>query len=424
MRVTNDSLRARPRTPNARRPSMTRMLVRVWWSKRIFIAVALLGSASLVSTTRERRGVGVTARERSGLGGDGASKGARRREGGFDDVKSEDRAIDNSTRRDGDIAEPPCDSLTPDRVYEVREGAASAPTLPRAWDEYILRGDDLPRTERACESAQRRNYTRFLTWKTMCVPSVKVTYIKSFLECMPDLRYVFFTDRGITKFLNEYVKESGIAGMEEAVRKMNTTRSHRGLKLAEMSRPLLLEQFGGLMFDLDVECTQSWRPILSEFEALMVLEPGDESGGGIYHHFDSSKPHVISPLLADFSSTKYVLSSVMAAGKAHSSFFRELAAYMARTVNDARFQVDLNPVINIGPGFHYSFLEHWFVRKPPRSKGAAVASYLLHFANCSACLGVHHGGCTWCNETFEPMGDACVDIREIIPADRLTLMDG
>ena len=47
-------------------------------------------------------------------------------------------------------------------------------------------------------------------------------------------------------------------------------------------------------------------------------------------------------------------------------FFRELAAYMARTVNDARFQVDLNPVINIGPGFHYSFLEHWFVRKPPR----------------------------------------------------------
>ena len=149
MRVTNDSLRARPRTPNARRPSMTRMLVRVWWSKRIFIAVALLGSASLVSTTRERRGVGVTARERSGLGGDGASKGARRREGGFDDVKSEDRAIDNSTRRDGDIAEPPCDSLTPDRVYEVREGAASAPTLPRAWDEYILRGDDLPRTERA-----------------------------------------------------------------------------------------------------------------------------------------------------------------------------------------------------------------------------------------------------------------------------------
>ena len=47
-------------------------------------------------------------------------------------------------------------------------------------------------------------------------------------------------------------------------------------------------------------------------------------------------------------------------------FFRELAAYMARTVNDAQFQVDSKAVINTGLGVHYSFLEHWFVRKPPR----------------------------------------------------------
>ena len=173
------------------------------------------------------------------------------------------------------------------------------------------------------------------------------------------------------------------------------------------------------MFDLDVECKQSWRPILSEFEALMVLEPGDESGGGIYHHFDSSKPHVISPLLADFSSTKYVLSSVMAAGKAHSTFFRELAAYMARTVNDARFQVDLNPVINIGPST--IVFRTLFMRKPLSKRGQW--RHICFTLPTSACLGVHHG-CTWCDETFEPMGDACVDIREILPADRLTLMDG
>ena len=226
----------------------------------------------------------------------------------------------------------------------------------------------------------------------VCAECKKLHTSNLFSSACTDLRHAFFTDRGITKFLNEYVKESGIAGMEEAVRKMNTTRSHRGLKLAEMSRPLLLEQFGGLMFDLDVECKQSWRPILSEFEALMVLEPGDESGGGIYHHFDSSKPHVISPLLADFSSTKYVLSSVMAAGKAHSSFFRELAAYMARTVNDARFQVDLNPVINIGPGFHYSFLEHWFVRKPPRSKGP---QWRVIFASLCQLFGVSWRSSRW-----------------------------
>ena len=88
---------------------------------------------------------------------------------------------------------------------------------------------------------------------------------------------------------------------------------------------------------------------------LMVLEPGDESRGGIYQHFDSSKPNVTSPLLADFSSRINVLSSVMAAGKPHSDFFRELAAFMVRTVNDARFQVEINPVANIGPVFIIAF---------------------------------------------------------------------
>ena len=114
----------------------------------------------------------------------------------------------------------------------------------------------------------------------------------------------------------------------------------------------------------------------------------------------------------------------MAASKAHSDFFRELARFMAHTVNDANFQLDTNPVVNIGPRFHYTFLEHWFARKLPRSKGAAIASYLLHFSECLACLGVHHGGCTWCDENFEPKGDACVDIREIFPVDKLTIMDG
>ena len=126
----------------------------------------------------------------------------------------------------------------------------------------------------------------------------------------------------------------------------------------------------------------------------MVLEPGDENRGGIYQQFDSSKTNVISPLLADFSSRINVLSSVMAAGKPHSGFFRELAAFMVRTVNDMHFQEEMNPVINMGLVFHYSFLEDWFAHKPLQAKGAAVASYLLHFANCSASLGVHHGGCT------------------------------
>uniref|UniRef100_A0A7R9T2S1 Uncharacterized protein n=1 Tax=Ostreococcus sp. 'lucimarinus' TaxID=242159 RepID=A0A7R9T2S1_9CHLO len=362
------------------------------------------------------------ARARPGLADD-VSRASGRGDGGFARATSDggDDAFANDPREDGDDGDAPCDA--PRRVREVREGAASA-TPTRVWDEYVLRGNDLPQTEYACEGASRREYTRFLTWKTTCVPAVKAPFIKSFLECMPDLRYVFFTDKGIAKFLDEYAKESGIEGMDEAVRKMNSSRSNHGLKLAEMSRPLLLEKFGGLAFDLDVECKKSWRPILSEFEALMVLEPGDESRGGIYQHFDSSKPDVISPLLADFSSKIDVLSSVMAAGKPHSDFFRELAAFMARTVNDAHFQVEINPVVNIGPVFHYSFLEHWFAHKPPRAKGAAVASYLLHFANCSACLGVHHGGCTWCDENFEPKGDACVDIREILPGDKLTIMDG
>ena len=348
--------------------------------------------------------------------------GLRWRPGKFGDKEPEDNAINNANKmKSGDTA--PCDASAADRVYEVRQGPAS--TAPkRIWDEYILRGNDLPLSENKCQGAREREYTRFLTWKTTCVPGVKAPYIQSFLECMPDLRYIFFTDKGIAKFLNEYAKQSGIEGMEDAVRKMNTTRSYRGLKLAEMSRPLLLEHFGGLMFDLDVECKRSWRPILSEFDALMVLEPGDESGGGIYQYFDSSRPEVISPLLAEFSSKKYVLSSVMAASKAHSDFFRELARFMARTVNDANFQLDTNPVVNIGPRFHYMFLEHWFARKLPRSKGAAVASYLLHFSDCLACLGVHHGGCTWCDENYEPKGDACVDIREILPADKLTIMDG
>lgn len=398
--------------------------VRAWRSKHVFIAVALLGSACVVASSRERRLFSSSrrARSRPGLATD-ASRASRRGDGGFAHATSDggDNAFANDPREDGDDADAPCDA--PRRVREVREGAASA-TPKRVWDEYILRGNDLPQTEYACEGASRREYTRFLTWKTTCVPDVKAPFIKSFLECMPDLRYVFFTDKGIAKFLDEYAKESGIEGMDEAVRKMSSSRSNHGLKLAEMSRPLLLEKFGGLAFDLDVECKKSWRPILSEFEALMVLEPGDESRGGIYQHFDSSKPNVISPLLADFSSRIDVLSSVMAAGKPHSDFFRELAAFMARTVNDAHFQVEINPVVNIGPVFHYSFLEYWFVHKPPRAKGAAVASYLLHFANCSACLGVHHGGCTWCDENFEPKGDACVDIREILPGDKLTIMDG
>ena len=398
--------------------------VRVWRSKHVFIAVALLGSAYVVSSSRERRLFSGSrwARARPGLPAD-VSRASGRGDGEFAHATSDggDDAFVNDPREDDGTADSPCDA--PRRVHEVREGAASA-TPKRVWDEYILRGNDLPRTEYACEGASRREYTRFLTWKTTCVPAVKAPFIKSFLECMPDLRYVFFTDKGIAKFLDEYAKESGIEGMDEAVRKMNSSRSNHGLKLAEMSRPLLLEKFGGLAFDLDVECKKSWRPILSEFEALMVLEPGDESRGGIYQHFDSSKPDVISPLLADFSSKIDVLSSVMAAGKPHSDFFRELAAFMARTVNDAHFQVEINPVVNIGPVFHYSFLEHWFAHKPPRAKGAAVASYLLHFANCSACLGVHHGGCTWCDENFEPKGDACVDIREILPEDKLTIMDG
>ena len=398
--------------------------VRAGRSKRVFIAVALLGTACVVASSRERRLFSGSrrARARPGLAAD-VSRAAGRGDGGFARATSDggDDAFANDPREDGDDGDAPCDA--PRRVREVREGAASA-TPTRVWDEYVLRGNDLPQTEYACEGASRREYTRFLTWKTTCVPAVKAPFIKSFLECMPDLRYVFFTDKGIAKFLDEYAKESGIEGMDEAVRKMNSSRSNHGLKLAEMSRPLLLEKFGGLAFDLDVECKKSWRPILSEFEALMVLEPGDESRGGIYQHFDSSKPDVISPLLADFSSKIDVLSSVMAAGKPHSDFFRELAAFMARTVNDAHFQVEINPVVNIGPVFHYSFLEHWFAHKPPRAKGAAVASYLLHFANCSACLGVHHGGCTWCDENFEPKGDACVDIREILPGDKLTIMDG
>ena len=398
--------------------------VRAGRSKRVFIAVALLGTACVVASSRERRLFSGSrrARARPGLAVD-VSRASGRGDGGFVRATSDggDDAFANDPREDGDDGDAPCDA--PRRVREVREGAASA-TPTRVWDEYVLRGNDLPQTEYACEGASRREYTRFLTWKTTCVPAVKAPFIKSFLECMPDLRYVFFTDKGIAKFLDEYAKESGIEGMDEAVRKMNSSRSNHGLKLAEMSRPLLLEKFGGLAFDLDVECKKSWRPILSEFEALMVLEPGDESRGGIYQHFDSSKPDVISPLLADFSSKIDVLSSVMAAGKPHSDFFRELAAFMARTVNDAHFQVEINPVVNIGPVFHYSFLEHWFAHKPPRAKGAAVASYLLHFANCSACLGVHHGGCTWCDENFEPKGDACVDIREILPGDKLTIMDG
>ena len=398
--------------------------VRAGRSKRVFIAVALLGTACVVASSRERRLFSGSrrARARPGLAAD-VSRASGRGDGGFVRATSDggDDAFANDPREDGDDGDAPCDA--PRRVREVREGAASA-TPTRVWDEYVLRGNDLPQTEYACEGASRREYTRFLTWKTTCVPAVKAPFIKSFLECMPDLRYVFFTDKGIAKFLDEYAKESGIEGMDEAVRKMNSSRSNHGLKLAEMSRPLLLEKFGGLAFDLDVECKKSWRPILSEFEALMVLEPGDESRGGIYQHFDSSKPDVISPLLADFSSKIDVLSSVMAAGKPHSDFFRELAAFMARTVNDAHFQVEINPVVNIGPVFHYSFLEHWFAHKPPRAKGAAVASYLLHFANCSACLGVHHGGCTWCDENFEPKGDACVDIREILPGDKLTIMDG
>ena len=108
------------------------------------------------------------------------------------------------------------------------------------------RGNDLPLTEYACEGESQRKYTRILTWKTTCVSAVKAAFIKSFLECMPDLRYVFFTDKGIAKFLDEYAKESGIEGMDEAVRKMSSSRSNHGLKLAEMSLPLLLEKFGGL----------------------------------------------------------------------------------------------------------------------------------------------------------------------------------
>lgn len=63
---------------------------------------------------------------------------------------------------------------------------------------------------------------RFFMWKIMCVLVVKVLFIKLFFECMLDLRYVFFIDKGIVKFLDEYVKESGIEGMDEVVCKMNS----------------------------------------------------------------------------------------------------------------------------------------------------------------------------------------------------------
>jgi hypothetical protein len=65
----------------------------------------------------------------------------------------------------------------------------------------------------------------------------------------------------------------------------------------------------------------------------------------------------------------------MAAGKAHSDFFRDLAAFMVRTVNDAQFQVDLNLLVNIGPGFHYSFLENWLTTSVKgRRRGVIFAS--------------------------------------------------
>ena len=141
---------------------MTRKLVRVWWGERIFIAVALLGSASLVSTTRERRLLsGFSARERSELVvGGGDSVGARRRDGTSEDAKSDDRITDD-LYTDCDSPEPPCDSFAPDRVHENREGAASAPTLTCTWDEYVLRGNDLPQTERACSGAREENAQGF-----------------------------------------------------------------------------------------------------------------------------------------------------------------------------------------------------------------------------------------------------------------------
>jgi hypothetical protein len=308
----------------------------------------------------------------------------------------------------------------PQRVYEERFGNQVTPSK-RSWEKYILTGLDLPQVANTC--VDRKTYTRFLTRKSTCVPKEKVTYIKSFLRCMPDLKFAFYTDRGISKFLDDYTAHSDLEGMKLAVSKMRRANINRSLKLAEMSRPLLLERFGGMMFDLDVECTASWQPILQEFDALFVLEPFDGSGGGIYKLFDSGKISEIPWDLAAFNSNVNVLSSVMAAGKPRSACFKELAHFMVQTINRDDFDVDANPVLNIGPVFHYKFLEHWFSSKPSKEAGAVLASYLLHFRNCSACLGVHHGECTWCNEFYEPKGEDCVDIRDILPAERLTIID-
>ena len=258
-----------------------------------------------------------------------------------------------------------------------------------------------------------------MTWKTTCVPNEKLDKIRSFVACMPDLQYVFYTDSGIMEFLSNYSRTSGVPGMAQAVSKMAHAGKWRGIKLAEMARGLLLEHRGGLAFDLDVSCRQSWGPLLDRYEALMALEPRDGSRGRIYKLHGSGAS--ISKELSDFSSTSHVLSSVMAAARPHTRFFKQLANYTARTINGPTFRVEAVPVENIGPMFHYHFLGHYFASHPPASQGAVMASYLLH-VDCRDCPARHHGGCTWCNERYQPT--ACTDIRRILPADKLTIYDG
>ena len=120
--------------------------VRAWRSKHIFVAVALLGSASVVSSSRERRLFSGSrwARARPGLAAD-VSRGTGRGDGESTPATSDGShdAFVSDPRKGDDTAAPPCDA--PQRVHEVREGAASA-APKRVWDEYILRGNDLPQT--------------------------------------------------------------------------------------------------------------------------------------------------------------------------------------------------------------------------------------------------------------------------------------
>merc|ERR1719491_579754 len=145
-----------------------------------------------------------------------------------------------------------------------------------------------------------------------------------------------------------------------------------------MSRALLLEARGGLAFDLDVTCLRSWGPLLDEVEAIMIFEPLDGAGGGIYGMMpgDVNASSPIPEELGKFNSPNNILSSVMAASHAHTEFFQQLAIYTADFINSPHFILEANPVQNIGPEFHMGFLKKWFAAEPDISKGAALASYL------------------------------------------------